>query len=86
MKDYIEKGKQRAFILNALVGVALLFIMAGGCYLIVHNSTWSMDDACMIQSKVGSGIPTHLNDYPGFQPKEGRLFPMTYMHTNLILP
>lgn len=85
MKDYVEKGKLKALIFTVLVGVALLFIMAGGCYLIVHNSSWSMDDACMIQSKVGSGIPTHLNDYPGFQPKEGRLFPLAYMHTNLIL-
>lgn len=85
MKDNKYNMKQKDLIYNVLVGLVLLFIMAGGCYLIVHNSSWSMDDACMIQSKVGSGIPTHLNDYPGFQPKEGRLFPMAYMHTNLIL-
>lgn len=86
MKDSDKyKLKSKDLTHTILVGLVLLFIMAGGSYLIVHNASWSMDDACMIQSKVGSGIPTHLNSYPGFQPKEGRLFPMAYMHTNLIL-
>ena len=80
-----NKGNLTSIIHTVLVGLCLLFIMAGGSYLIVHNASWSMDDACMIQSKVGSGIPTHLNDFPGFNPAEGRLFPLAYAHTNLIL-
>ena len=85
MKSIDDKLKLKHLIHNALVGLVLLLLMIGGCYLIVHNSSWSMDDACMIQARVGSGVPAHVNDFPGFNPKEGRLFPMAYIHTNLIL-
>lgn len=85
MKAYKEYGRLINSVVTGFVGLILLFIIVGGCFLIVHNASWSMDDACMIQSKVGSGKPTHVYDYPGFQPKEGRLFPLAYFHSNLVL-
>ncbi len=85
MKDVKNSSTQKDLIHTILVGLVLLFIMVGGSYLIVHNASWSMDDACMIQTKAGRGVPARLSDFPGFNPIEGRLFPMAYIHTNLAL-
>ena len=69
-------------------GIAILVLMGmiiGGGLLITHNASWSLDDATIIQSTVGSGEMMDVYDEPGFQPRAGRLFPLAYMHTNIAL-
>ena len=69
-------------------GIAVLVLMGmiiGGGLLITHNASWSLDDATIIQSTVGSGEMMDVYDEPGFQPRAGRLFPFAYVHENLVL-
>lgn len=69
-------------------GIAILVLMGmiiGGGLLITHSASWSLDDATIIQSTVGSGEMMDVYDEPGFQPRVGRLFPLAYMHENLVL-
>ncbi len=70
---------------SILVGIVLLCIIVGGGVIFLHNPIWTLDDATIIQSTVGSGRMMHVWDEPGFQPKAGRFFPLAYMHTNLLL-
>ena len=70
---------------SVLVGLVLLFVIIGGGVLILHDPVWTLDDATIIQSTVGSGKMMHVYDEPGYQPRAGRLFPLAYMHTNLVL-
>lgn len=68
-----------------LVGLVLLFVIIGGGTLILHDPIWTLDDATIIQSTVGSGRMMHMYDEPGFAVQLGRFFPLAYMHTNLVL-
>lgn len=75
-------GKYVAWTITILV---LMSMVIGGGVLITHRASWSLDDATLIQSTVGSGEMMDVYDEPGFQPRIGRLFPLAYMHENIVL-
>lgn len=81
----LKSSNKEITIHSILVWVVLLSIIVGGGILIMHDPSWTLDDATIIQSSVGSGRMMHVWDEPGFQPKAGRFFPLAYMHTNLVL-
>lgn len=78
-------SKKEISIHSILIGMALLLVIVGGGVIILHDSIFTLDDATIIQSSVGSGRMMHVWNEPGFQPKAGRFFPLAYMHTNLVL-
>lgn len=80
-----EKVKQSGVLHFVLVGVVLLLVIIGGGTLILYDPIWTLDDATIIQSTVGSGRMMHVYDEPGFAVQLGRFFPLAYMHTNLVL-
>lgn len=79
------EARQRVAVHSILVGFVLLLVIVSGAFFIMHDPIWTLDDATIIQSTVGSGKMMHVYDEPGFQPRAGRLFPLAYMHTNLVL-
>ena len=81
----LKCGNKTISIHTLLVWSVLLFVIVGGGLIILHDPIWTLDDATIIQSSVGSGKMMHVWDEPGFQPKAGRFFPLAYMHTNLVL-
>ncbi len=81
----LKCGNKTISIHTLLVWSVLVFVIVGGGIIILHDPIWTLDDATIIQSSVGSGKMMHVWDEPGFQPKAGRFFPLAYMHTNLVL-
>lgn len=67
------------------VSILLLFIMAGGCRIILDKPCWTLDDDTWIQSRIGMGHPMLMNEAPVYTEDEGRFFPMAYQHNNILL-